>query len=239
MTPQVPDHLLAMFLVVIFPYYAARSYRRFVRKVRAGEAGVRLAEYRTTMVIQWVLTGLALLIWRQAGRGWEALGFAVPSGVPLRIGAGFTAAGLALFAVQWMAIRKAEGSALDPVRAQLEPVKELLPQSDAEYRGFQALALTAGTCEEVLYRGFLVSYVAALVGVWPAVFIAGTVFGVAHFYQGVRGMIKIGLLGVATAALFVASGSLLWPMILHVAMDLQGGAIGRRVLTASPASAVG
>jgi membrane protease YdiL (CAAX protease family) len=221
----------------MFPYYAARSYRRFVRRIRAGEAGVRLAEYRMTMAVQWLLTALALLIWWQSGRGWEALGFAFPSGPPLRIGAGFTAAGLALFAVQWLAIRRAGGAALDSVRAQLEPVKELLPRSDAEYRGFQALALTAGTCEEVLYRGFLVWYAAAFVGVWPAVFVAGAVFGVAHFYQGVRGMIKIGLLGVAAAALFVASGSLLWSMILHVAMDLQGGAIGRRALTAAPAGA--
>jgi hypothetical protein len=78
-----------------------------------------------------------------------------------------------------------------------------------------------------------------LVGVWPAVFIAGAVFGVAHFYQGVRGMIKAGVLGIAMAALFVGSGSLLWPMVLHVVMDLQAGAVGRRVLTAAPASVGG
>ena len=35
---------------------------------------------------------------------------------------------------------------------------------------------------------------------------------------------------LVAAVLYVATGSLLWPIVLHAAVDLQGGAIGRRVL---------
>ena len=55
-------------------------------------------------------------------------------------------------------------------------------------------------------------------------------FGLAHWYQGRVGVLKTGLLGGLMATFYLGTGSLLWPAILHVAIDLQGGAVGRRVL---------
>lgn len=38
MTPSWSDHLLVLVLCVLFPLYAARSYRTFVQAVREGRA---------------------------------------------------------------------------------------------------------------------------------------------------------------------------------------------------------
>lgn len=232
MSPLVPDHLLALFLAVIFPYFAARSYRRMVRRIRAGEPGVRLDEYRSTIAIQWSLVGILALVWWQAGRPWALLGLGQPPGWRLGLGLGVTLLGLAFLGWQWVAVRRLEGAGLDGVRAQLEPVRDMLPHTEAEHQAFRALAFTAGVCEEALYRGFLLWYAAWYLGVWPAVLVTGAVFGVAHFYQGRAGILKTAVIGTAAGALYVGAGSLLWPMILHVAVDLQGGAVARRVLAA-------
>jgi len=42
--------------------------------------------------------------------------------------------------------------------------------------------------------------------------------------------VKTGVTGLIMGALFVATGSLLWPMILHAAVDLQGGAAAKLLL---------
>lgn len=238
MTPNALDHLLALVLVLFLPVYGARGYRRFVAAVRSGRPGVRLREYRKTMAMEWLVAAGCLLAWWGSGRAWVDLGFALPQGASTWIGLGGAAVGLAFLVGQWVAVCRLDAGGLARLQEQIEPVRELLPQSDAEYRAFRLLSLTAGTCEELLYRGFLVAYAATFLGLWPAVGTTSAVFGIAHWYQGRSGVLKTGLVGLLMGVLYAASGSLLWPAILHVAIDLQGGAIGHRVLGTAPAPAV-
>ena len=51
-----------------------------------------------------------------------------------------------------------------------------------------------------------------------------------HIYQGISGAIRAGVIGLFASLLYVGTGSLLWPTILHIAIDLQGGAVARRAL---------
>jgi membrane protease YdiL (CAAX protease family) len=230
MNPTLLDHLLAAVLVVGFPIYAARSYRSFVAAVRAGVPGVRLQEYGYTMLLQWTLVALTLLWWRHGGRPAAALGLALPLGLQSLVGLGIAVLILVLLAYQWMAIQRLDTKGFEGLAAQVEPVRELMPHTRAEYRVFQALSITAGVCEEVLYRGYLIWYLATGLGRWPAVLVAGIVFGIAHFYQGKAGVLKTGVIGVLAGALYAGTGSLLWSMLAHAAIDLQGGAIGWRVV---------
>jgi membrane protease YdiL (CAAX protease family) len=100
----------------------------------------------------------------------------------------------------------------------------ILPVSREERAWFAAISVTAGICEEVLYRGFLIRYLADSpwhFQIWIALGISSIVFGLAHGYQGVSGIIGTALLGALMAAVFVITGSLLLPMALHAAVDLR------------------
>jgi membrane protease YdiL (CAAX protease family) len=100
----------------------------------------------------------------------------------------------------------------------------LLPTSQEERRAFVPLALTAGICEEVLYRGFLASYV---VWLWPGAsdgWIIGIIavsFGLAHLYQGSLGVVVTGLLGALLGSMVIATGSLLPAIVIHALIDLR------------------
>jgi len=74
------------------------------------------------------------------------------------------------------------------------------------------------------------------VGAWPAVFLGALIFGVGHLYQGPAGVMKTGATGLLMGILYVGTGSLLFPMILHAAVDLHGGAMARRVLGSVPSA---
>lgn len=102
-------------------------------------------------------------------------------------------------------------------------VLALLPRTAAERRWAVAVSLTAGICEEVLYRGLLVVLAVDLgLGVVPAAIVAVAVFGMAHVYQGLAGAVGALVLGAVLAALYVSTGSLLLPIVVHVLVDLRG-----------------
>jgi len=142
-----------------------------------------------------------------------------------------TALALGLVLVQWRAVLRLEGDALAPLRKQMEVAVGLMPHTATEYRWWRAIAITAGVCEEVLYRGFLMWFLGHWMSPWLAAIVGGAAFGVGHLYQGPTGMLKTGVTGTLMGLLYAGTGSLLWPIILHAAVDLQGGAMARRVLT--------
>jgi membrane protease YdiL (CAAX protease family) len=226
----IPDHILVFLLLVVAPAWGARAYRALVREIREGNPAARLREYKSTVVLEWGLSLVLLAWWWIAGRGLAALGLDLPPGLPTIFGVFLTALGLAFLAQQWRAMTRLKGERLDAVRAQAASVSDMLPRTEVEHRWFRVLSITAGICEELIFRGFLVWYLGQWMPLWLAAVVAAVAFGLAHFYQGGMGVVKTGVIGLIMGALFVATGSLLWPMILHAAVDLQGGAAAKLLL---------
>lgn len=83
-----------------------------------------------------------------------------------------------------------------------------------------------GIVEETVFRGFVVGWGSTLFGskaAWPLAILSSIVFGVAHAYQGIGGMVSTGLAGFAFAAIYVVNGRrLLTPMLVHMTLDSIG-----------------
>ena len=115
----------------------------------------------------------------------------------------------------------------------------MLPRTAGERRLFTVVGVTAGVCEEWLYRGFFLAVVAAVAGGLPdavLVAVAAVAFGLAHAYQGPAGVVTTGVLGGVMAALYLSTGSLLLPVLLHAAIDLRFLLVPARVLPAAGAA---
>ncbi|HET9056471.1 MAG TPA: CPBP family intramembrane glutamic endopeptidase [Chitinophagaceae bacterium] len=82
--------------------------------------------------------------------------------------------------------------------------------------------------EEISYRGFTLSKIANLLGSSKAAWILGVLitsilFGVAHYYKGLAGMIDSGISGLIFGSLYVLSGRNLWICIFtHGFVDTYG-----------------
>ncbi len=108
-------------------------------------------------------------------------------------------------------------------------ITTLLPQGPLEMTVWSALSLTAGFCEEVVFRGYLQKQIRALTGnVAVAVATQAVIFGVSHGYQGLRAAITIALLGALYGALAEWRKSLRPGMVLHAWMDIFGGILSSR-----------
>jgi hypothetical protein len=103
-------------------------------------------------------------------------------------------------------------------------VDSLLPRSLLEILIWIATSITAGICEEMVFRGYLQRQLHALSGsVVVAVLGQGLVFGLFHSYQGWRNVAVISVLGVLYGALAAWRGNLRINIVAHAWTDLWEG----------------
>jgi membrane protease YdiL (CAAX protease family) len=97
---------------------------------------------------------------------------------------------------------------------------------------YLALAMTAGLCEEFLYRGFAIAVFSYLgLQAWVAVLISSVLFGLAHSYQGRGGIVMTLLIGLILGTSRIIYDSLVPAIFWHSAVDVVAGTAGPRYLT--------
>jgi len=86
------------------------------------------------------------------------------------------------------------------------------------------LSISAGICEEIVFRGYLQNQFRAVTrSMAAAMILQGAIFGVAHSYQGWKQVIVIAALGVLYGALAAWRRNLLANMIAHAWSDIYEG----------------
>ena len=108
--------------------------------------------------------------------------------------------------------------------APYEKLAYLLPERPIEMVLFSGVAISAGICEEVIFRGFLLRYLQSVPWGLPlewGLLASSAIFGLAHFGQGLKGMLLTGFIGFLLGSLYLASGSLLLPILVHTVIDLR------------------
>jgi uncharacterized protein len=99
----------------------------------------------------------------------------------------------------------------------------LLPKGILESLVWIPVALSAGFCEELAFRGYLQKQVQTIAGsALVAVFLQGFLFGIGHLYEGPQAVVKIVLYGVLFGLLAMWRRSLRPGMIAHVWSDIAG-----------------
>ena len=112
-----------------------------------------------------------------------------------------------------------------------EAVKQLFPRTPVEMIVWALLTVTAGFCEETIFRGYFQRQFLALTGsVEASVVLQACVFGAAHVYQGWRGAVTITIYGILFGALAAWRKSLRPGMIQHAGQDTFAGLVGSYAL---------
>jgi membrane protease YdiL (CAAX protease family) len=227
-----PDHLLFVVLAVLFPIRASTfGYRRLTTAPADRVTDVRHSLYRQAVLIQWALAAWVIAMWWWRGRSWTALGLAPRGWMGPLVGlAAVLVIAVALAMVRERVRRNPE--TLARYHEKLRHLERMLPHTPLELRSFHGVSWTAGICEELLYRGYLLWYLGHWMGM-PAVAVSSLLFGIGHSYQGWKGVLTTTLVGVVMAFIYLGAGSL-WPaMVLHALIDIHSGSLAYAALTAS------
>lgn len=227
---NLPDHLFVFVFALVYPLAGFVGFRRLLRRIEAGLSLNRKLLYLSTIAWHWILFVLALVVWALSERDWDALGFDFEIDMRFLIGAALTIAGITFLLTQLRQVAAASNKDVDGLQRQLGDLSLMIPRNGSELVRFNLLSITAGIVEETLWRGFLIWYLSQFVPLWVASVTSAVAFGIAHGYQGLANVPRVMLVGAVLSGLYVLSGSLLLPMILHAAVDLLQGRLAYEVL---------
>ena len=104
---------------------------------------------------------------------------------------------------------------------ELRSLRYLLPVTSIERLWYGALSVAAGVCEEYIYRLLLLHWLSAHLPLLAAVAAGAVLFGFAHLYQGVPGIVRACTAGLMFGAVYVLFGSYVTVAVLHTIADLQ------------------
>ena len=169
-----------------------------------------------TLIMLWLMFLVIILaMWReQAGPASIGLGRIRVRHLPLAV-LFLIASNLFLWGLEWLLVKMGL-----PVGQNID---ELVAQASKSAGWWLAVSITAAICEEVIFRGYLLTRMKAVLGrgwLLP-VFISTLAFATGHLYQGWGGGILLFVYGMLFCVLYITSGSL-WPGILaHFIQDFS------------------
>lgn len=213
---------ILIFLGVAVPWLGRRRIRQLMAAPQTTKVE-RLALYSSTVAFQWCIA--AVIFWRASSRGItpSQLGVAVPNlilVVAVSIGLGALVLANQLFSLRRLASRPAGIGGPVP-----ELALKIFPQDPQERLVFFALVSTVAVCEEFIYRGFVQYVFESNSGGWLTAGVVGSalLFGLAHLYQGRRGVVSTFAIGLVFSTVRLATASLGPGVIAHFVADLTAG----------------
>lgn len=220
------DHLYALFIMVAIPLMTLRNHPEEEEEEDITDFLPPKKHLFYTNGLMLVIGALLVLTsWNISNRPWSSVGIAWPV---------FNQASIVVIILVSVYYLGDVIYGWQNKKATTEKMNELsfmLPVTWQEFRHFLFLAFSAGISEEVIFRGFLVSYLNKVLVGWPgqpwlAIIIPGLAFAASHIYQGWWAVLKISALAVCFGYIFLLTGSLLPVIVLHVLIDVISGLSG-------------
>lgn len=218
-----------------------RDYAKLKQGLALGDPEARPRFYMQILQFEWISAGLALvalgfdktklvatrLQMRDTAFGhWVSTSVLTGSRGTVALTAGLLIGWVLMAIVRLRARRRPTPpeSAARPWWLKLVPeVAPLIPTTARERLLFSAISFSAGICEEIVFRGWLLFTLHTSLGFKGTVliFLASALFGLCHVYQGLPGVVGTTGAGVLLCALYIGTGTLLVPMVVHTLIDLR------------------
>lgn len=222
----LPDVLYVALFAVALPlwdYFV--SWRVFDRRLEADPVRARKRLWVEAIGYSWALVAIGSALWIANDRPWVLLGFSLPDGWRLWVAVGLVLLLVAYYVQAAAAVARDAGSRASVQQQFSGKLADVMPRTRSELYWFGGVALTAGFCEEFLFRGYFIWTLAPWLGWWGAAALSVLAFACGHAYQGWSGVLRTGVVGMFFT-LVVAIFESLWPAIaLHALVDLGGGLI--------------
>ena len=226
------DLLFLVLIAVLLLLDHFALWPTFLRRSEVDPGRARRWLWLAWMIMLWTLTAAGIGVWLFETRAWDSLRFTRPSGWRLWVATVLVLA----FAIHYArtVITIAKRKRPKRVRMGHTHAEKLAPHTRSELAWWLALSVSAGFCEEFIFRGYLIWVFQPMFGLWGAAALSVVAFAAAHAYQGVKSALATGIVGCVLMAVVLIFGSL-WPAIaLHALVDIGQGLVAWLVLRKIP-----
>ena len=213
--------LALLFLIVLFPF-ADLFLERYRFKSKS-------AEYVKSAAMLWAMTAFLLYVFFE-----ESLTVASPQVLPSESWKGWSTIALFVAFIAYLvfviiSMRKnpeVRKQVLDAFNRGGDSLNDILPSSWKEYALFTLLlSVSAGVCEELIFRWYLFNFIDVHTHWVVALLISSIFFGMWHFYLGWQHVMKSALVGALLCGLYLYTESIIIVIVAHTLMDIYAGTV--------------
>ena len=215
--PDIISLVFASVLGIFYPIYLFIIRKKIKENYK--DPTRKLEGYKSTILVQWIAVILVLSNFIYQGQHLSTIGLLLEINLSFLIGAGII---LVATLVLFLTLKVTPETGAKLVKSYGEAYN-FLPVNKKEYNWLIGVSFTAGICEEILYRGFLLMILIQFMHYIPAVLLMNIAFGMLHFWAGSKHALSAGLLGVFFSIIYFITGNLILSITLHVIVDIYAG----------------
>lgn len=207
---------------IIAPIYIFLTHEKEKQQVEQKQRSL-MSVYRSTMLLIWSPTlVLTVLLW-QGHVEVAAVGFKWQWELANQLGM-LAVIGSIIYCCWSVVSYRHDEQTKAALAKQFKGYEYFIPKTKKELHMFNwGVSTSAGICEEILFRGYLLALFSAYMPIYLAVILSSIAFGLPHIYQGIKGVFRTGFMGLIFALIYLATDSLLVPILLHIIFDVYGG----------------
>ena len=217
-------HVLLWAYFIGYPVYIYCTHEQEKQSVISGSIS-RITVYKLTMLYLWLPTILLLFLAMTSTNELSLLGLGFKwqwSNINLIL-VSLTCAFTLFLAMQIKSFRQ-DNQQQEKYIEQLAFIRWFMPENISQARYFiLGVSVSAGICEELLYRGYLLNLLAETMPNYLAVIVSSLLFGAGHIYQGLSHVFRSAMFGVILSIIYLLTDSIYLVIFLHIFLDMYSG----------------
>lgn len=214
--------ILAVLIGVIYPTYFLLTYKKTNNNIKRDNK-YRLIDYKQTILLFWALAVLIII------------NYFITQLPQLNLYPNFTIIGIIVsilvlvFSVLQYKSSNITSDKLIIIKDKMKDVYHYLPKTRKEFDWFITLSISAGICEEIVFRLFLFEFLKDNANLLIAFVLANIIFAITHIGMGKQNIISSFILGLLFSAIYYYTQNIWIAVFLHIAIDINGGILGYRM----------
>ncbi|HEX6227302.1 MAG TPA: CPBP family intramembrane glutamic endopeptidase [Chryseolinea sp.] len=221
--PNWADHIVAFIFCVLLPLQAIRQTTK-PYGIAIYDSQQKRTFYFSTCISLFIMAAIILSVWLLFKRPLAEIG--LTAAVDIQSAKWTVIAFVILYSIDFTySLTPKNIAAAIPEWEKRTP---FMPTKTKELPAYLVLCLCAGVFEEIIYRGYLITYFRYLLDVFKyqetlSVVLSALVCSISHFYHSKKDITKAFILSILFGIIVVQSGSLLIVMFMHFLNNLIGG----------------
>lgn len=214
--------ILAGLIGIIYPTYFVLTYKKTNNSIKRDDK-FRLIDYQQTISIFWGLTVLILI------------NFFMTQLPQLNLYPNFTIISIVLlvlvlaFSIIQYKSSNITSDNFATVKDKMKDIYLYLPKTRREFNWFIILSISAGICEEIIFRLFLFEFLKENANLFIAFVLTNIIFAITHIGSGKQNIISSFILGLLFSAIYYFTENIWIAVLFHIAIDINGGILGYRL----------